>query len=269
MVGNTIEYNFPQSLETELFKFYFTSLRNVDRNINHVDINITDGRYNRNITSTTYIVQFISMGKVVEEISIICRYRTRDNAVEIKLVKHILGNELPTDKAIDVYNARHIGFPRYPFICKNNVRLSFYRIENKDFLIKLTEDKKNKPYTLNIGMLNINNTDNRVSVEAIVKCIVKTTDGISKDKIKKLKFTLKAPIMNNGTIKTELTNQYRIAMCYDKEKNIIHFFDIGIVRIKFKDLRSYVYSLTSSPKTRMSVTNTNQSYLFNNYHSVY
>ena len=119
-------------------------------------------------------------------------------------------------------------------------------------------------------------TNDRIDVEALIKCVIKTADNISQSDMKKIMFTIRSPIMNNSQIVTQLTHQYRIAVCMDKGKNIIHFFDIGIVRILFKDNVSHVYSLTSDPKTRMDAqlqeTNANLNiltYIFNNYHTVY
>lgn len=282
----SVNYNFPGFLETELFKFYFTSFRDIDRNIHNLDINITNGKYNRSISSTSYTIQFLCVGSVVEEISIICEYSHDSDAIRITFIKHFERNKLTPYEAKEVYEMKRIGFPRKPFIFTNNIKISFLRIENRDFMIRLTDLETN--YSFNAGIIEFNNVSNdRIDIESLVKCVVKTQDNISVDSMKKMMFTLYSPIMNKSQIVTHLTHQYRIAMCMDKKKNIIHFYDIGIVRILFKNNRSCVYSLTSAPKTRMDAhlqinTDSNdniktlselnsdiQTYIFNNYHSVY
>ena len=269
-------YNFPGFLETELFKFYFTSLRDIDRNIYNLDINITNGKYNRSITSISYTVQFMCTGIVVEEISIICEYSHDSNAIRITFLKHLERNKLTPREAKEVYERKRIGFPRVPFIFTSNIKISFVRVDNRDFMIRI-EDTETK-VSFNAGIIEFHDiTDNdRVDVEALVKCIIKTPDNIANSDMRKIMFTLHSPTMNKSQIITRLTHQYRIAVCMDKEKNIIHFYDIGIVRVLFKNNVSHVYSLTSAPKTRMESqlheVDANYGtivYIFNNYHTVY
>ena len=276
MESRSVNYNFPGFLETELFKFYFTSLRDIDRNIYNLDIDITNGKHNRSVSSITYTIQFMCTGIVVEEISIICEYSYDSNAIRITFIKHLERNKLTPNEAKEVYERKRIGFPRIPFIFTNNIKISFLRIDSKDFIIKISDENSNNSF--NAGIIEFNNMTNndRVDVEALIKCVIKTSDNISKSNMKKIMFTLHSPTMNQLKIVTQLTHQYRIAVCMDKEKNIIHFFDIGIVRILFKDNISYVYSLTSAPKTRMDsqlqeidVNNGTMTYIFNNYHTVY
>lgn len=246
----TTQYTFPKFPESELFKFYFTSLRDIDRNIHNINLNITNGTVNKNITSITHILQFINMGKVVEEISVICEYSPITDNIRILFIKHFEANKLTIAEEKEIYEQRRVGFPKTPFIFSNDILISFTRIDDQDFLIKIL----NNDITYGIGIVSFKNVANnsKVNIEPLVKCIIKTKDDITNVNIDDITFTLIAPTMNKGQIIARLTNQYRLAICNDIYNNIIHFYDIGIVRIMFYNNNASVYSLTSVPKIKMN-----------------
>ena len=77
-------------------------------------------------------------------------------------------------------------------------------------------------------------SNQRIDIESVVKCIVKTNYNISVEDMKDLKFTIKPPNMNYNNFQLSLTNQYRISMSLDKKENKIYLYDIGIVRTYFR-----------------------------------
>lgn len=277
MNGDSVESHFPAFIETELFKFYFSSLKDIDRNISNVNIYVPNGNHNKMITSITYTLQFISKGEVVEQISIICKYSIINDNILIKFVKHLSSNNMTANQVKEVYEQKRIGFPRQPFLFSNNIKISFSRIEDNDYVIKITDLEKKENYIVHAGIIVFNNikVDDRVDIEAIVSCVVKTNKDIPEEEIKKIKFTLFTPTFNRDTIITRLTSQYKIAICMDKLRNTIHFFDVGIIRLEFEDNKTNVYSLTSYPKTMMNSTILSHndsnllSYVFNEYKSIY
>ena len=275
MTKQSISLDFPHVLESELFKLYYTSFENINKDMNNINLNLLNGSFNRHISSMTYIIQFLSEGKVIEEISILCRYRTLDNMYKLKLIKHILNNKYSAEKMKDIYEGIQIGFPINSFVFSENMILSFTRIHNNNFMISAIDSEKKKK-RLNMGVLTFEKTssEQKITVEAVVKCIIKTNANISQKDMKRLFFITHSPNMNNDEVTLNLTNQYRISISFDKKKNTIHIFDIGIVNINFDTSnRSTVYSLISKPKTKMYVNKKTHknivSYSFSNYQAVY
>jgi len=275
MESDQIEKKFPSFIESELFKIYFSSMADVDRNISNVDIYIPPGDVHKMITSITYTIQFICMNKVVDQVSIITKYSTTGKDVLIKFVKHLSSNIITPEQAREIYDRKRVGFPRKPFLVSNNTRISFSRVEENDFFIKLTDIDTNK--TVHAGVLTFNNigSNDRVDVESVVNCIVKTAKEMSDDDVYKIKFNLISPTFNRGVIVAKLTDQYKVALCSDRKKNVIHFFDVGIVKVLFENRESQLVSHTSHPKTRLNISATNfkntdiLSYIFHSYHPVY
>lgn len=263
-------FKFPNILETELFKLYFTSFNNLDNNIHNLNIDLLNGSYKRHITSITYIIQFLNKRKVIEEVSITCKYRYQDNMYQVKFQQHILSNKNSEVEMKQIYDGTRIGFPKKTYIFNKNMKLSFTRFHNNNYVISIVDEENVfKRITLGIVSFNVEN-DEKVDIEAIVKTIIKTDSNISLDAMKRLFFVIRSPVLNDNKIMLKLTNQYRVSMSYDKKNKKIHIFDIGIVRIYFDETsRATVYSLTSSPKTKMFVNNRDNIYSFSNYQSIY
>lgn len=260
---------FPNILETELFKLYFTSFNNLDNNIYDLDIDLLNGSYKRYITSITHIIQFLNERKVIEEISVTCKYRKSDNMYQVKFKQHLISNKNTEDEMKQIYDGTRIGFPSKTYVFSKNMKLSFIRFHKNNYIISIVDEENTfKRITLGAMSFNVDNTSN-VNIEAIVKTIVKTDSIISLDDMKRLFFIIRAPILNNK-IYLKLTNQYRVSISYDKKNKKIYIFDVGIVRIYFDETaKATVYSLTSSPKTKMYVNNKENVYSFSNYQSIY
>ena len=264
--------NFPHILESELFKLYFTAFDNINENAYNINLHLLNGTYKRNISSITYIIQFLSKGKVVEEVSIICTYKEQ-KIFKLTLAKHMINNNYSEIEMKEIHEGTRIGFPESSYIFSENMILSFTRIHDNNFLISLVdENKQNK--RLNIGILSFDKLNNqRIDIETVVKCIIKTNSNITLDNMKKLFFILNTPTINFNKIKLNLTKKYIVSLSYDKKNNIIHVFDIGVVTINFNRKRATVYSLTSKPKTKMYVNIKQQyainKYSFSNYQAVY
>jgi len=271
IMNGLLEIGFPNILESELFRFYFTSFENLDRDLYDIELNLLNGDYNKNISSIIYIIQFILMGKVVEEISVVCKYRKKDNMYKIDLYKHIVSNKCSSKQIKEIYDQKRIDFPCKSYIISDNMKLKLSRVNGSTFLIQLI-NQSDITDIINVGVLQFNNMENQIiNIEPIVKCIVKTNNNILLDDMKDINFSLYTPLINNNSFALTLTNQYRVSISFDKKENKMYVYDIGVVRTHFNEDISTVYSLTSIPKTKMEVLfeQLNNIYNFSGSKSVY
>lgn len=259
--------------ETELLKLYFTSSNyKKGDNIHNLSIKISNGENIKNITSMVYYVQFISNNNVVEEVSIKCSYSFNTNFLKLKLCQHIKSNTINEHQIREIYEYIRIGFPIRPFISSDDIYINFSRLGFNTFIISM---KKNNNESINIGILSFKNirSQDMVYIEPVVKCVVRTKVNISLSNMKNLSFVLFSPIVNDNNDRLKLTNQYRLSTSIDKINNTINIFDIGIDNIIFKGEHAIIYSLTSHPKTQITVNYKDcgemLGYIFKEYNIVY
>jgi len=259
--------------ETEVLKFYFTPKQHSGE-VYNIDIRIPNGENFKDITTVIYYIQFISMNRVVDEISINCQYSNNSNFFKIKLDKHVTTNKSSIKQINEMYEYIRIGFPVRPYISRENTILSFTRVGLNTFLISLRQpgDDEN---TTDIGILNFKNVnkDSSVEIEQVVKCVVRTKINTDHKDLCSLGFVMHSPCINDNSIQMHLTQQYRISTSYDTTINKIYIYDVGIQRIIFKNNIATLYSMTSNPKTKMVVKylpyTDGVAYIFKNYSVVY
>lgn len=247
-MGN-VSSDFPYVAETELFKFYFSNISHINRNNNRIELTVPNGDSCRNVTSLVYYLQFVSLNtkQVLEEITVHCKYQCKNNNVKITLKKHILGNLETSDNIKEVYEMTRVGFPKAPLIVTNTTKIIFQRMMDKGFIILLVDGDDEKP----VGILNFTNVGSydTISIEPVVKCVIK---GALKE-IKDISASIHSPVLNNGSVFLPLTNQYRISVSVNKKANIINVFDGGVTNINFNDNTADIYSIRSSPKSKISI----------------
>lgn len=267
MTSKHVKSIYSGSLESELFKFYF--MTDIKDNTKTMNINIMDGSNLRNITSITYIIQFVCNDKIYEEISIVCTYKKNSKTYRLNLYKHISSNLYTTKQQKEIISGVRIGFPKSDYILSTDTTLTFTKTFSSDYIIGFIDSEGRN---MNIGILEFINSNKKISInmEPIVKCIIKTESMIDMNILKKMFFIMKSPVLNN--IPLELSKQYRVSINHDTINNKINVIDIGIVDIKFDEDKAIVYSLISKPKTKMHVYKSGKdviTYGFSNYQSVY
>lgn len=241
---------FKYVLEKELFRLYFSSIINIDRNIENLCIYSPCGI--KGITSVINIIQFISNGKVVQEITVCFRFIS--NKLIINLEKHIL------NKNDDQKILLHFPKDEIIFDIGDTIPVEFTRFENRFFVIKINDCVE--------GFLVTNcKKNNRVDIESVIKCFVNIGYKYKIDN--SIHFILKKPILNKGKIELELNKQHRISMSRYKKKNIDTYFNIGITNITFINSIAKIYSIGYPQKIIMDVINKNDNYIFHNPYFVY
>jgi len=222
-------------LEKELFRLYFSSFTNIDRNI--YNLKLFSPKSNTNIKSAKYVVHFLKKGKVAQEITV--NFRLLKNKTKIIIKKHIL-SEL---------NKEHkLFFPEQVITLitpKQNQELcvEFTRFEDRFFVVKIADQVE--------GFLTFGTDKNyRVDLEAVVKCYLTIDNSFHDSNINLL---IKKPSMNKDSFNLKLTNQYRLNCCKHPKSNKITIFNIGTTKIKFDKFKATIYSISSSPKIKTTV----------------
>lgn len=235
-------------LEKELYRFYFTSLTNVDRNISN--ITLFSPIKENNIKSIKYIVQFIKKNKVIQEVTV--SFRLFNNYTLIKLNKHIVNKE---------FNSI-LYFPEDNFIISKKQKeescVEITRFENSFFIIKINNQIS--------GFLNFNLNDELINIEAVVKCFVTASDNMNSNNVY---FNLKKPSMNKNSFELKLTHEYRISCCKDPYLKKTTFINIGIVKLLYNKFKTVINSISIFPKLITNVEEEGNYYIFKDSKFVY
>lgn len=225
-------------LEKELFRLYFTSLKDIDRDIRTVSL-FSPSSVN-NISSIKYIIQFINYGRVVQEVSIMFRFNR--NRTQLKIQKHMKSDQL---KGYDTSK-------EFIFNNRTGIEVEFVRIDDKNFIIKIDKVIED--------VLSAKCRENScVYIESIVKCFITIKDR------SKIKLPIDIEIIKpklNSNISAELTHQHRICLNKDKKKDF--YIDVGIIKID-----KHIHSVGTKQKILADVNNNGNICRIHNANYVY
>lgn len=253
---------FPDQPEIELYKLYFST--SLVKNISSLDLFINFEQLG--VTSIVYDIQFINDNKVVEQVSIVCRYHIKQKKIlgaEITLHKNIPDNLETNDDFFYMAQTGKIGFPHEPVYLNNNGILQFIRTENDNYVISIIEDgyqnKSHHRKSRIIGVLDFKTkTNDKTFVEPIVQTTVRVHSKI-KNKLFPIDFKLDPPIANTQQVAFNLTHFSHRTIHREKKKHIIKL----PVNIRIDQHFTNVHSYYPNPMIKCKIVfNFNQYWFF-------
>lgn len=230
-------------LEQELFKLYFTSLPDVDRNIHHIKLDIPTTP--RQISSIKYLIQLINHRIVVQEITVTCKYDGSKRILCIDTHLPIGDNKLTPPERLRILPP------------DKDITIEFSRFEDTHFCAILNDKI--------IGFIDTTSKD-RVDIESVVKCFIMKEE---KKRIDDILLILPKPCMNKGGVLLNLTHQYRTSLSRDICTKRDHFINIGVTRIKYDQDRSILIAQSTQQKFMVKLIDIGNGYLLTDSTRVY
>lgn len=252
-MGNSITSHivFPDKPEIELYKLYFSSGSTY---ISSLDLSINFEQ--QGVSSTVHDIQFINDNKVIEQVSVVCRYHIKNKktiGVEITFHKNIPDNLETDDDYFHMAHTKKIGFPREPMYLSCGGILQFLRTENDNYLISVIEDgyhnKSHHHKSRIIGVLDFKKkTSNETLIEPIIQTIVRVNSKI-KNKLFPIDFKLDPPMANTRQIIFKLTHFSHRSIHREKKKHIIRL----PVNSKLDQYLTNIHSYLPDPRIRCKI----------------